>query len=139
MFMTALNNSQIDAYNASGGAQAANTDPAAAQDRFLKLFVAQLNNQDPLNPLDNAQLTSQLAQMSTVSGIEKLNAAFSQLVAQSAAGQVLQAAHLIGRQVMLPGQTEGQRVTGVAQGQGGLQLDLQGGRRVNLADVQFIS
>ncbi len=118
----------------SAGATAAD-----GEQRFLKLLVTQLNNQDPLNPLDNAQLTSQLAQMSTVSGIEKLNAAFSQLVAQSAAGQVLQAAHLIGRQVMLPGQTEGQRVNGVAQGQGGLQLDLQGGRRVNLADVQFIS
>ncbi len=36
------------------------TDPAAAQDRFLKLLVAQLNNQDPMNPLDNAQMTSQI-------------------------------------------------------------------------------
>ena len=39
----------------------ASTDPAAAQDRFLKLLVAQLNNQDPMNPLDNAQMTSQLS------------------------------------------------------------------------------
>ena len=49
------------------------TDAASQQDRFMKLLVAQLNNQDPMNPMDNAQLTSQTAQISTVSGIEKLN------------------------------------------------------------------
>ena len=49
------------------------TDPAAAQDRFLKLLVAQLNNQDPMNPLDNAQMTSQIAQINTVTGIQQLN------------------------------------------------------------------
>ena len=49
------------------------TGPTAEdpQDRFLKLLVTQLKNQDPLNPLDNAQMTSQLAQMSTVSGIRQ--------------------------------------------------------------------
>jgi flagellar basal-body rod modification protein FlgD len=47
--------------------------PAAAQDRFLKLLVAQLNNQDPMNPLDNAQMTSQIAQINTVTGIQQLN------------------------------------------------------------------
>ena len=44
-------------------------DPANAQDRFLKLLVAQLNNQDPMNPMDNAQMTSQIAQINTVTGI----------------------------------------------------------------------
>jgi flagellar basal-body rod modification protein FlgD len=42
-------------------------------DRFLKLLTTQLKNQDPMNPLENAELTSQLAQMSTVEGITKLN------------------------------------------------------------------
>lgn len=59
------------------GALSSNTVSSAdGEQRFLKLLVTQLNNQDPLNPLDNAELTSQLAQMSTVSGIEKLNTAF---------------------------------------------------------------
>lgn len=44
------------------------------QNRFLTLLTTQLKNQDPLNPMDNAEVTSQLAQMSTVQGIEKLNA-----------------------------------------------------------------
>lgn len=73
------------------------------EQRFLKLLVTQLNNQDPLNPLDNAELTSQLAQMSTVSGIEKLNTAFQSLLAQSGSSQVLQSASLIGHAVLVPG------------------------------------
>jgi flagellar basal-body rod modification protein FlgD len=39
----------------------------------MTLLVTQLKNQDPLNPLDNAQVTSQLAQLQTVTGVNKLN------------------------------------------------------------------
>lgn len=85
---------------AAGTAAASGAD---SEQRFLKLLVTQLNNQDPLNPLENAELTSQLAQMSTVSGIEKLNAALAALVGQSSAGQVLQAASMIGHAVLTPG------------------------------------
>jgi flagellar basal-body rod modification protein FlgD len=96
--------SQIGSAGAATTAAGTNATTAAdGEQRFLKLLVTQLNNQDPLNPLDNAQLTSQLAQMSTVSGIEKLNAALQSLIAQSGAGQVLQAASLIGRDVLVAG------------------------------------
>lgn len=74
-----------------------------SEQRFLKLLVTQLNNQDPLNPMENAELTSQLAQMSTVSGIEKLNSTLSGLVNQTGSSQVLQAASLIGYNVLSPG------------------------------------
>jgi flagellar basal-body rod modification protein FlgD len=87
----------------TGAVTAATGTNAESEQRFLKLLVTQLNNQDPLNPLDNAQLTSQLAQMSTVSGIEKLNSAFQSLLAQSGSSQVLQSANLIGRTVLVPG------------------------------------
>ena len=100
----------LDSIKSTGAASAAGTSAspssptsAASEQRFLKLLVTQLNNQDPLNPLDNAQLTSQLAQMSTVSGIEKLNTAFESLLAQSGSSQVLQSASLIGRTVLVPG------------------------------------
>ena len=76
---------------------------ADTEKRFLRLLVTQLKNQDPLNPLDNAQLTSQLAQMSPVTGIEKLNTAFQSLITQSGSGQVLQSAALIGRSVLVAG------------------------------------
>ncbi|MCX8114493.1 MAG: flagellar hook assembly protein FlgD [Burkholderiaceae bacterium] len=72
-------------------------------DRFLKLLVAQMNNQDPLNPLDNAQVTSQMAQINTVTGINNLSETVASLVAQFAQLQSLQAAQLTGRSVMVAG------------------------------------
>ncbi len=96
---TGSTTSTTDVTSALGDA----TSAADMEQRFLKLLVTQLNNQDPLNPMDNSQLTSQLAQMSTVSGIEKLNTALSGLVSQSGASQVLQAASMIGYSVLSPG------------------------------------
>jgi flagellar basal-body rod modification protein FlgD len=59
---------------ASGGAKSSiATSNEESGDRFLKLLVTQLKNQDPMNPMDNAQLTTQMAQINTVAGIEKLN------------------------------------------------------------------
>ncbi len=81
------------------------TDPAAAQDRFLKLLVAQLNNQDPMNPLDNAQMTSQIAQINTVTGIQQLNETVKGLASQFAAQQLMQGSALVGRQVLVDGDT----------------------------------
>lgn len=81
------------------------TDPAAAQDRFLKLLVAQLNNQDPMNPLDNAQMTSQIAQINTVTGIQQLNDTVKGLVSQFSAQQLMQGSAMVGRQVLVEGNT----------------------------------
>jgi flagellar basal-body rod modification protein FlgD len=72
----------------------------ATEDRFLKLLIAQMKNQDPLNPLDNAQVTSQLAQINTVSGISQLNASMVSMLAQF---QGAQAISLPGRQVLIDG------------------------------------
>jgi flagellar basal-body rod modification protein FlgD len=72
-------------------------------DRFLKLLVAQMQNQDPLNPLDNAQVTSQMAQINTVTGIEKLNATMGGLNRSMVQMQALQGASLVGRDVTLEG------------------------------------
>lgn len=73
------------------------------QDRFLRLLVTQMKNQDPLNPLDNAQVTSQMAQLSTVSGIEKLNATVQALSSSMMSAQSLQAASMIERIALVPG------------------------------------
>lgn len=74
-----------------------------AQDRFMTLLVTQMKNQDPLNPLDNAQVTSQLAQLSTVTGIDKLNETMSVMSAGLQNSQGLQAASMIGHGVVVPG------------------------------------
>lgn len=91
----------------------------AAGQRFLKLLITQLRNQDPLNPLDNAQMTLQLAQMSTVEGINRLNAGLQALLESHRVGQTLQAAALIGRTVLVEGR---QLLLGEAGATGGLEL-----------------
>ena len=74
-----------------------------AQDKFLKLLVTQMQNQDPLNPMDNAQVTTQIAQLNTVSGIDRLNTTLSNMAASFTASQSIQAASLIGHGVLIPG------------------------------------
>src|SRR5512145_1934158 len=92
---------------------------AGGADRFLKLLVAQMQNQDPLNPMDNAQVTSQMAQINTVTGIEKLNTTFEGLTSQFVQMQALQGASLVGRDVIVPG-----NVLDIDEGvgQGGFEL-----------------
>lgn len=109
------------ASTAAGTAQAAKD----AADRFLTLLVAQLQNQDPLNPLDNAQVTTQLAQISTVSGINQLNSTVAALGASMQATQSLQAASLIGHDVVVGGNDldlATDKTSGVTDGQGGVSL-----------------
>ena len=88
---------------ATGTTKTAKTTTQESEDRFLKLLVTQMKNQDPLNPLDNAQVTSQMAQLSTVTGIEKLNTALQAMSSSFASSQSLQAAGMIGRNVLAPG------------------------------------
>lgn len=95
------------------------TDAAGSQDRFLKLLVTQLQNQDPLSPMDNAQLTSQLAQINTVSGIATLNTSVQALSSSFLQMQSLQGASLIGKDVVVPG-NKLDIAAGV--GQGGFEL-----------------
>jgi flagellar basal-body rod modification protein FlgD len=101
---TAMNTIQDTTAAAGSAAPAAGASGTGEiQDRFLKLLVTQMKNQDPLNPLDNAQVTSQLAQINTVNGIEKLNGTLSNLSTSFLAGQSLQSAALIGRSVLADG------------------------------------
>ncbi len=102
MTVTAATNTLAsDATNTSS--KNATQQMGEAQDRFLKLLVAQMQNQDPLNPLDNAQVTSQMAQISTVSGIEKLNVAMEKMSEMFSSNQSLQTAGLVGKHVLVPG------------------------------------
>jgi len=85
--------------------------PKEIQDRFLTLLIAQLKNQDPLSPMDNAQITQQMAQISTVQGISTLNDTMTQLLSV----QGSQAAQFIGRGVTIDGSNLNLS-TGVANG-----------------------
>ncbi len=92
--------------NGSSGTKTTSTSVAAeAENRFLTLLMTQIKNQDPLNPMDSAGVTTQLAQLNTVSGIEKLNSTLSQLLSGYNEAQGLQAAGIIGKNVMVAGNT----------------------------------
>ena len=100
--------SQLNASTGTGSASSASSSATTAKeasDRFLKLLVTQLQNQDPMNPMDNSQMTTQMAQISTVSGIEKLNTTVGGLTNQFMQMQALQGASLIGKDVILKGDT----------------------------------
>lgn len=91
----------LDSVNGAKNSKKTTTD--AAQDRFMTLLVTQMKNQDPLNPLDNAQVTSQLAQLSTVTGIDKLNATLETMMSNAQSSQSMQASNLIGHDVLVAG------------------------------------
>ncbi|NGO89921.1 MAG: flagellar hook assembly protein FlgD [Halomonas sp.] len=70
---------------------------------FMTLLLTQMQHQDPLNPMDNHELTSQLAQISTVAGIEQLDQTLKGITEQIDTNQVLLASGLIGQAVLVPG------------------------------------
>jgi flagellar basal-body rod modification protein FlgD len=118
-FAPITNNSTTTTAVNSTPAVAPADDAAASSDRFLKLLVAQMQNQDPLNPMDNAQVTTQMAQISTVNGIQKLNTTVEGLNSNFVQMQALQGAALVGRDVIVPGNRM-DIADGV--GQGGFEL-----------------
>ena len=77
--------------------------PQALQNQFLTLLVTQMQNQDPMNPMDNAQITTQMAQLSTVTGIDNLNTTMNSLSSSFLSTQMLQSATLIGKNVLSAG------------------------------------
>ena len=72
------------------------------KNEFLNLLVAQMNNQNPLEPQSNGEFIAQLAQFSQVEGIEKLNTSMSSLLSGYQSSQALQASSLVGRKVIVP-------------------------------------
>ena len=108
MDITALNGS------AANSATTSAKNAAETQDRFLKLLVAQMNNQDPLNPMDNAQVTSQMAQIQQVTSLSTLDSSIKTLGLQFGQMQALQSISLVGREVSVPG-NKLQVVDGVAE------------------------
>ena len=114
--MTTISNDLLNAVNPTKK-PAATGSVEEATDKFMTLLVTQLKNQDPLNPLDNAQITSQLAQLSTVTGVNKLNTTLESLKASYQSSEALQAANMIGHGVLVKGDrvqlVDGKSILGV--------------------------
>jgi flagellar basal-body rod modification protein FlgD len=98
-------NDLMSTMNAQPKTAAAESSASAQADKFMTLLVTQMKNQDPLNPLDNAQVTSQLAQLSTVEGVNKLNDTLGTLMSSYQTSATLQATSLIGHGVLVDGNT----------------------------------
>ena len=92
--------------SSSSSSSAANANPTTAsglEDRFLTLLVTQMQNQDPLNPMDNAELTSQLAQINSLKGITTLNTTLQTLLSSYTDSMSMQSASMIGKNVLSAG------------------------------------
>ena len=101
--MTSINaaNTLMDITNSTAKLQAEKNAKTAGssdmgQDAFLQLLMAQLKNQDPLNPTDSNQFMSQQAQFTQISELQKLNKSMA------SSNQIMQASSLIGKEVSLP-------------------------------------
>lgn len=98
--MGSNNNSNV---NSTTTAATDGTSSADLMNNFMTLLVAQMQNQDPTNPMDNNQMTSQLAQFNTASGVEKLNDTLNSVGTLVSSMQQMNAAEWVGRTVMVEG------------------------------------
>jgi flagellar basal-body rod modification protein FlgD len=125
MAITPINNAATPS-SAAGSASSVK----ATKDDFLKLLVTQMKYQDPMNPMDSAQMTSQIAQLNTVEGINQLNATVSNLQASLMASQSMQSASLIGKTILADG-----NAISLLNGSANLSIRLEGAAESVVVDV----
>jgi flagellar basal-body rod modification protein FlgD len=112
MAINEVNNSAaiLDQYRTP--TQTENKDNELGKNAFLELMVAQLNNQNPLEPTDNQAFVAQLAQFSSVEGLDNLNDTAESLATQFTSNAALQASSLVGQSVIVEGNTTGLLTSG---------------------------
>ncbi|MFW6345496.1 MAG: flagellar hook capping FlgD N-terminal domain-containing protein, partial [Halomonas sp.] len=104
---TTIDSSVLNGLNAGGatkaGAGGGLDSSRELGDNFMTMLVAQLQNQDPMEPMDNSEMVSQLAQINTLNGVEDLNETLKSIGGQIDEGRALEATGLIGQGVLVPG------------------------------------
>ena len=98
--------SDIPVYDPTKAPAASTSNGTSAKDlsqNFLKMLTVQLQNQDPLNPMDNAAMTAQLAALNQVDGINKLNTSVNALVAQMQSANFMNLASSVGKTALSAG------------------------------------
>jgi len=123
--------------NSTSSSSSSSSTGAMSQSDFLKLMVAQLQAQDPTNPVDNQEFASQMAQFSTLSATQDLNTTVtslaSQLTSASQTNQVLSSANLVGRNVMVPATTTA--YDGSTATKGAVNVATAGAVVINITDA----
>jgi flagellar basal-body rod modification protein FlgD len=103
------NSSQAAIFAKLGISQTSDTQKAKkdtlGQSDFLKLMTTQLQNQDPFAPMDNGDFIAQMAQFSTVTGIQEINNSIGRLVEEFDQARIATASNLLGHSVLVPGDT----------------------------------
>lgn len=92
------------------------------QDAFMQLMLAQLKNQNPLDPMDNGDFLAQMAQFSTASGVGELKNSFDNFSSGFNSTQALQASSLVGRKVLVEGNTAQLQASGGIEGTASLPV-----------------
>jgi len=103
MATTAVNNDLLQKIGLAQKPPAAAAKKDLGQSDFLQLMTAQMKNQDPMQPMENGQFLQQMASFSQVKGLQDLQASLSTLSTSLYSNQALQAATLVGKDVLLPG------------------------------------
>ncbi|WDE12114.1 flagellar hook assembly protein FlgD [Thalassomonas haliotis] len=118
------------------------------KNEFLEMMVAQIQNQDPLDPLDGTEYVSQLAEFSMVEGIEYLRSGQTEQADLMYTQQVLQSTSLIGKDVLVPATSiaaqQGEKPQGVIKLDGSadkvvLKVKDLNGQVVQEQDWQFVN
>ncbi|SFP95369.1 flagellar hook assembly protein FlgD [Sphingomonas rubra] len=104
----------IDAYSAKMASKVSSAGAKSSLDQsdFLKLMTAQLNNQDPFNPVDNTQMVAQMAQFSSVAGISEMNVTLKGLATKLGSTSATDAMGFVGKTVLTEGDTAYERASG---------------------------
>lgn len=95
----------LDQYSADN--LAVEKDNELGKNEFMELLVAQMNNQNPLEPQENTEFIAQLAQFSQVEGTENLNETVNDMAGDLRSSQALQASSMVGQSVIVPGNDAG--------------------------------
>ncbi|MBE0485082.1 flagellar hook assembly protein FlgD [Marinobacter sp.] len=80
----------------------ANGGSELGKDAFMQLMIAQLKNQNPLDPQDNGDFISQLAQFSSLEEMQNLSGTVEDVAGQFRSSQALQASAMVGKTVLAP-------------------------------------
>jgi len=103
--MTTVSDIGSSATNFASQTASSSSSQDLGQQDFLQLMTAQLQNQDPFAPMENGEFLAQMAQFSTVSGLEQVNATLSEISSQIGGGRLATASSMLGQQVLVPGTT----------------------------------
>lgn len=136
-----LRNSQV---TRSGSSQ-------LGKDEFLKILMAQLQNQDPLNPMEDKEFIAQMANFSSLEQMMNLSSSFEKFVANQNISPVIQYSHMIGKQVdyyrfdentgelVQPLEKETAKVVAVSENKGYAVMELENGTKIYTDEILKVS